>query len=152
MPNSDDVSRDLSAEFSATWEVPVVAELASFTGTVTPSDQVLLQWNVASQSNNLGWEVYRSADNVAFERIGELVSGDGTTDAFKSYRFTDSDPLQAEVLHYYLKQIDLDGTSMRSRVIEVRFGYAAEPRILPTRNFLHPNFPNPFNPANHHPL
>ena len=143
-PNSEDVSRDLGPiEFSATWDVPVAAELASFTSTVTPSGQVLLQWSVASQSSNLGWEIYRSTDNVAFERVGELVSGDGTTDAFKSYTFTDRDPLQAEVLYYYLKQIDLDGTSARSEVIEV---VLAARQALPVANALWQNFPNPFNP------
>ena len=139
-------SRSLGpVEFSAIWEVPVAAELASFTGTVTLSDQVLLQWSVASQSNNLGWEVYRSTDNIAFERVGELVSGDGTSDAFKSYSFTDSDPLQAEVLYYYLKQIDLDGTSARLEVIEIQFSQAVERRVLPELDILNPNFPNPFN-------
>jgi hypothetical protein len=147
-PNSDDPAaiRNLSAEFSATWEVPVAAELASFTGSVTPSDEVLLQWSVASQSNNLGWEVYRSTDNVAFERIGELVFGDGTSDAFKSYSFTDSDPLRDQVVYYYLKQIDLDGTSARSEVIEVTLATAVTQQALPVANALWQNFPNPFNP------
>jgi hypothetical protein len=145
-PNSEGTSRSLSRNFSATWDVPVAAELASFTGAVTPSDQVLLQWSVASQSNNLGWEVYRSTDSITFERIGELVSGDGTTDAFKNYSFTDSDPLQAEVRYYYLKQIDLDGTSARSAVIEVTLATAITQQALPVANALWQNFPNPFNP------
>ena len=42
--NSEGVTRDLSVDFSATWDVPVAAELASFTSQVTVDQGVLLQW------------------------------------------------------------------------------------------------------------
>ena len=145
--NSDGVDRDLSVEFSATWDVPVAAELASFAATVTPADEILLQWSVASQSSNLGWEVRRSLDGVVFEKVGDLIAGDGTTDEFKAYSFTDSDLPQADVLYYYLNQIDLDGTSARSNVIEVALASTAvTEQALPTANALWQNYPNPFNP------
>ena len=145
--NSDGESRDLSVDFSATWDVPVAAELASFASRITVDDDVLLQWNVASQSNNLGWEVYRSTDNRVFTKVSDLVVGDGTSDEYNSYSYVDSNLPLADVLYYYLNQIDLDGTTTRSQVIEVLLSPTAVlQQALPLVNELRQNYPNPFNP------
>jgi hypothetical protein len=147
-PNSDNVTRQLSVQFSATWDVPVPAELASFTSEVTVDGNVLLQWQVASQSNNLGWEVYRSTDNRVFAKVSDLIPGEGTTDQFRTYSFLDIQLPKGEVLYYYLSQIDLSGATSRSPVIEVlRMATAvAQAQALPTINALWQNYPNPFNP------
>ena len=145
--NSEGASRELSVSFSTTWDVPVAAELASFAADVTLSNEVILRWSVLSQSNNLGWEIYRSVDNVHFVQVGDLVPGDGTTDEFKVYSFEDADLPAAEVLYYYLRQIDLDGSSSRSEVIEVAAASTVtSAQALPLASALHQNFPNPFNP------
>jgi hypothetical protein len=141
--NSDGVPRNLTVDFGVTWDVPVVAELASLSGSVTPSGAVLLQWSVVSQTSNLGWEVLRSTDNVTYEQVGELVRGAGTSDAYLTYSFTDTDAPQADVLYYVLNQVDLNGTSTRSQVIEVAVANAV---VVPTSMALLPNYPNPFNP------
>ena len=145
--NSDGESRDLSVDFSATWDVPVAAELASFASQITVDDNVLLQWGVASQSNNLGWEIFRSTDNRVFAKVSDLIVGEGNSDEFSSYSYTDGNLPITDVLYYYLNQIDLDGTTSRSQVIEVLFSpTAVSQQALPLVNSLKQNYPNPFNP------
>jgi hypothetical protein len=141
--NSEGTALNLSASFAVTWDVPVPAELAAFDGSVTPENHVLLSWAVPSQSNNLGWEVYRSSDNETFERVGDMVTGEGTVNESRTYEFLDEELPVADFAYYYLRQVDFDGSGTRSQTIEM----ALTPvRVLPTAMSLMQNYPNPFNP------
>jgi hypothetical protein len=145
--NSEGASLSLSVAYSVTWDVPVPAELASFAGEVVGEQGVSLQWAAASQTNNLGWEVYRSVDNQLFERVSPLISGEGTTDQFRQYSFLDEDVPGTDVVYYYLRQVDLNGTASRSDVIEVALAATGVfEQSLPLTTALNQNYPNPFNP------
>mgnify|MGYP003572904220 CR=1 FL=1 len=139
--DSDGNSVVSEQDFSVTWDVPVPAELASFAGEVTIDEEVRLEWTVSSQTNNLGWEVFRSTDNEVFERVSPLISGDGTSDVARTFEFVDAGLPAADVAFYYLRQIDLDGSAARSDVIQVSLQKA-----LPLASALMQNYPNPFNP------
>lgn len=145
--NSEGANLALEVGFSVTWDVPVPAELASFAADITGDSNVELRWAVSSQTNNLGWEVYRSEDNEVFERVSGLIAGDGTSDTFRSFSFTDGDTPATDVLFYYLRQIDLNGTATRSNVLEVLVAPTAiVEQALPLVTELAQNYPNPFNP------
>ena len=114
--------------------VPV--ELTSFRA-IAVGNNVELHWNTATETNNSGFEVQRSADNVTFAKIA-FISGHGTSTKSNNYSFTDKNV--SSHLYYRLKQLDMDGTYKYSKVVEVniskQFTYS-----------LNQNYPNPFNPS-----
>jgi len=116
---------------------PVPVELVDFKATLHHSD-VILSWRTTSESNNFGFDVERSQDGKNFDKIG-FVAGYGTTVVPQIYSFTDS-KIGSGTYYYRLKQIDFDGSYCYSSILEIQ----VEPQLTLR---LHPNFPNPFNPA-----
>ena len=116
--------------------VPV--ELTSFTVNVV-DEKVVLNWTTATETNNQGFEILRSAqiDND-WQKIG-YVPGFGTTTEPKSYSYTDQS-VTSGTYYYRLKQIDFDGSFTYSKVVEAEV-------FQPTEFSLEQNYPNPFNPA-----
>ena len=81
---------------------------------------VVLRWSTASEVNNYGFEILRSAQNdeESWGKIG-FVQGNGTINSPKEYSFIDSDLPDANQVGYRLKQIDNDGTFAYSKVVSV---------------------------------
>jgi hypothetical protein len=100
--------------------------------------QVVLDWKTATESNNLGFEVQRSQDGISFEKVG-FISGAGSTTASQAYTFVDKN-VETGKYYYRLKQLDSDGSSKTTDVLEVTLA-------APERYELSQNYPNPFNPA-----
>lgn len=114
--------------------VPV--ELTSFAANVFGND-VKLVWKTATETNNSGFEIQRS-NGGEFKTI-DFVNGHGTTTQPQTYNYTDKN-LQSGKYSYRLKQIDFDGKSEYSSVVEVE--------VLGPKEFsLEQNYPNPFNPT-----
>ena len=70
-------------------------------------DHVELNWITASESDNHGFEIYRSVDGINWNKIG-FELGAGTTSALSYYQFDDQDP-QLGTNYYRLKQLDING-------------------------------------------
>ena len=110
-------------------------ELSAFTAALE-GDEAVLVWTTASEENNAGFDVERSLDGGAFERLG-FVEGAGTTETARQYRFTDRAlPFDTDVAAYRLRQIDTDGTVAVSDEVRVR-------RSAPDALIFHSPFPNP---------
>ena len=115
--------------------IPV--ELVSF-GASVQGNSVNLTWQTATELNNSGFEIQRKSENSQWEKIG-FVEGKGTTTEKHNYSFSDNYSGQGTV-SYRLKQIDFDGTSAYSKVVNVDLNAPADFK-------LNQNYPNPFNPS-----
>lgn len=118
--------------------VTLPVKLSSFNGRVSQND-VILNWNTASEINNDGFAIERSVDGIAFENIG-FVKGNGTSSSLHSYMFTDKNAFEQpkhEMLYYRLRQQDYNGSSSCSKTICVTKGK------LPVQQIVFA--PNPFS-------
>ncbi len=121
---------------------PLPVELTSFTGS-SSTGYVALAWSTATETNNYGFEIQRTA--VSSQQSGNMwskigfVEGHGTSNAPKSYSFSDKN-IASGKYSYRLKQVDRDGKCEYSKMVEVTF---TAPKIFA----LEQNYPNPFNPT-----
>ena len=120
--------------------IPV--ELTSFTAN-TGNENVTLNWQTATETNNKGFEIQRASGTVD-QRISEyktigFIEGNGTTTKSSKYNFTDNSPLQGNSI-YRLKQIDFNGTFSVYGPVGTDFKGI-------TDYSLSQNYPNPFNPS-----
>jgi lysophospholipase L1-like esterase len=102
-------------------------KLSRFTANLV-GERVDLNWETASESNNSHFVIERSADNRDFKAIGK-VKGKGNSSTKTQYSFSDKKPSPGKN-YYRLKQVDLDGKSSFSQVIEVMQRPAAHSIIL----------------------
>ena len=83
--------------------------------------KAFLEWSTASEHSNDRFEIQRSIDGQNFNTIGS-VAGSGTTSHTSTYAYTDPgvDALNADIVYYRLRQVDIDGKSELSQVVMVR--------------------------------
>jgi hypothetical protein len=96
---------------------PLPVAWLSFTG-FYKNNAVELEWRTATELNNKGFEVERSADGAQFESIG-FVNGNGTTNEAHTYTFEDVKPHQP-LTYYRLRQVDFDGKADYSQTIVLK--------------------------------
>jgi hypothetical protein len=117
---------------------PLPVELTSFK--VKPKgNNVMLNWQTATEINNYGFEVQRTELNTkhsAWKTIG-FVEGAGNSNSPKTYSFSDYIN-QSGKYFYRLKQIDWDGAFKYSETIEINIDILNEFKLTQ-------NYPNPFN-------
>ncbi len=83
-------------------------------------DDVLLQWQTATENNNSGFEIQHSTNGSSWDVIN-FVNGSGNSNALQHYNYTHLNP--GKGLHYYrIRQIDDDGHSTLTaiRIINIK--------------------------------
>lgn len=122
-----------------TMEISIIpVELTSFVAN-NNRNNVTLNWSTATETNNSGFQVERKLNGANAWTNVSFVSGKGTSTERNNYSYMDKS-LAVGKYSYRLKQVDLDGTSEYSPVIEVDVN-------APDEYTLYQNYPNPFNPS-----
>ncbi len=115
--------------------VSLPVELSSFTGK-SVNGKVTLSWATATEKNNSGFEIESLVSGSTWTKVG-FVAGKGTTTERQNYSFSVS--VSSNTSKFRLKQIDLDGKSNYSSIIEVSDYQVTSFKLNGT-------YPNPFNP------
>ncbi|MDZ7330960.1 MAG: T9SS type A sorting domain-containing protein [candidate division KSB1 bacterium] len=121
------------------WLIPV--ELTSFSAQVI-NGQVVLSWTTATETENLGFHIFRSSTMTeGFQRINpDLIQGTGNSDRSQHYSFTDKNVQPGETYYYKLADVDYSGNMRFHGPISVTV------EAKPSGYSLSQNYPNPFNP------
>ena len=96
---------------------PIPVELVDFKAHFA-KNAVELNWQTASETHNLGFEIERSTDGINFTTI-EFIKSKGNSNAFTNYQFIDNSIVLNANNYYRLKQIDNDKTEKLSKIISV---------------------------------
>ncbi len=115
---------------------PLPVTLISFEG-FQNEDVVELQWATAVEINNSHFIVEKLGANNDFYEIGR-VEGSGDSKSRINYQSFDTEPIVGSN-YYRLKQVDFDGKSTNSRVVEVNFVKNGEVVEIPISMELFPN-------------
>ena len=124
-------------------------ELSSFTATITSQYFVELHWVTQSETDALGYMIYRSQVNdlETAIQVSPLINATNTTTQV-SYEYTDSE-VTAGIWLYWLQSIDLNGNfSFHGPVLaSVTSDQGGEAPPIPTSTGISTIYPNPFNPS-----
>ncbi len=117
--------------------VPV--ELMSFEAIGNDNNKITLKWTTASETNNYGFYIEKSSDNITWEEIG-FVKGAGNSEVENAYTYIDNGSEGVGTYYYRFKQVDFDGTYEYSNIVSANIS-------APVNYSLSPAYPNPFNPS-----
>jgi hypothetical protein len=74
-------------------------------------NRVVLTWTIGRGNSCFGIGVYRSADNVEYERIHEIFGECGSTDKAQFYSYIDENPIKNK-LSYYVLELGFSGRTL----------------------------------------
>lgn len=97
-------------------EIPLPLEFLEFKGSIVNNDGQL-QWKTENENNTNVFIVERSTDNNGYKAIGSVTAANAP--GIHHYSFTDVDivSLGTPVIHYRLKQTDIDGRYTYSNIV-----------------------------------
>ncbi len=135
----------ISLEFDQT--LPV--ELSSFTYTLNPQNLVTLHWITQTETNVLGYYIYRGKSEEASEAVlvSDMIAATNTS-TLQSYIFVDSELQEQGTYYYWLQNLDMDGSNAFHGPVRVEYNFT-DPGTpnQPLVTALNRVYPNPFNPT-----
>jgi len=106
------------AELQDLYTTTLAVDLLEFTGRPTTT-AVNLAWQTAWELNNAGFELQYSPNGQEFTTIA-WIKGEGNSQRIQKYEYSHQNPNQGSN-YYRLKQVDYDGKSTYSAVVNVPF-------------------------------
>ena len=137
-------------------ENPLPVILSSFTAEYV-AENLTIFWITQSESNNIGWNVYRGDseyawinDNIRQINV-EMIEGAGTSTEPTPYSYIDAEPvMEEETYWYWLESVDMSGSTQLYMPFSYTIPTGGDDPVPPTEAVvwgLHGNHPNPFNPV-----
>ena len=132
-------------------DVQIPVELTTFVA-ASASGAVNLSWVTESESENLGYYVFRSmVEADGYVRISkDMIKGAGNSTDSHNYSYTDSDVKAGNKYFYKLCSVDYNGYNRFYGPISVTVEGTTSVKefneVTPSNYSLDQNYPNPFNP------
>lgn len=131
-------------------DTPLPVELSAFNA-IYNEDGVLLSWTTGSESENMGFNLYKTVNSekvlIASYLDNDVLLGQGTVSRTSVYNFTDSKIKAGTTYTYTLADIKLDGTETLHGDMSVQVTIPESGAIVAENFTLEPLYPNPFNPS-----
>jgi len=133
-------------EFFEAEEVTLPLELTSFTATYLSTPQLL--WSTASETELLGYNIYRSQSGIfaTSQKLNPvLIAATGGANG-ADYRYTDDNEPDAPTQYYWLEAVSYNGVSQVFGYVVLEIPGGEEPSIPPVMEtmFSLQAYPNPF--------
>ena len=103
--------------------VPLPVTLLNFTGRREGVSSVL-SWTTVTEQNNRHFVLERSRDGISFSAVSNQIPSKapgGNSQSPIQYGYMDASPFNGHN-YYRLRQVDLDGNTSYSKVVDVYFG------------------------------
>ncbi|MEP7324036.1 MAG: T9SS type A sorting domain-containing protein [Saprospiraceae bacterium] len=117
---------DVTISWQQSNSLPI--QLTSFTANKS-IHTVKLNWSTASEKNSREFELEKAGYNIKFDLLLKLA-GAGTSLTNRDYSYTDMNPYPG-INYYRLKLVDLDGSSITTKIISVNFNEENLSQIFP---------------------
>jgi Secretion system C-terminal sorting domain/Reeler domain len=111
--------------------ISVGIELVAFNTTIQKDNQVKLDWQTATETDNKHFVVERKTDGMPFYQEVSTIKGHGTTTETQKYSFTDAAPELGKINYYRLRQEDFDGKTTYSKVLSVALKTSFKINVYP---------------------